>query len=102
VEGRAGQRAFILAEDAIGPEALPLAGAAPAGASAAAAAARGASGLGIDVGLSIAEAERRLIQATLAGCDGDKKRTAEVLGISVKTLYNRLAEYRAAEGGGHR
>ncbi len=48
-------------------------------------------------GTSIAEAERRLIQATLEHFDGDKKRAAESSRISLKTLYNRLGEYRAAE-----
>jgi len=47
------------------------------------------------VGTPIAEAERRLILATLEHCDGDKKKAAEVLKISLKTLYNRLNEYKA-------
>jgi DNA-binding NtrC family response regulator len=82
------QRAFILAEDEIGPEDLPLD--APIR--------REASGPSMDigVGMSIAEAERRLIEATLSGCDGDKKKAAHLLGISLKTLYSRLGEYRAA------
>ena len=42
------------------------------------------------------EAERRLILATLEDCEGDKKKAAEVLGISLKTLYNRLNEYKTA------
>lgn len=53
----------------------------------------GADALGIGVGTSIAEAERRLIEATLESLDGDKKSTAEVLGVSLRTLYNRLSEY---------
>jgi DNA-binding NtrC family response regulator len=40
--------------------------------------------------------ERHLILATLEQLAGDKKRAAEVLGISLKTLYNRLAVYAAA------
>ncbi len=47
----------------------------------------------IPVGTSIREAERRIILTTLAHLDGKKTRTAEVLGVSVKTLYNRLHEY---------
>jgi DNA-binding NtrC family response regulator len=79
------QRAYILAEDEIGPESLPLA--------------RGldekpSSSLAVRVGMSIAEAERRLIVATLEGCGGDKKQAAETLKISLKTLYNRLNEYK--------
>jgi len=46
------------------------------------------------VGTPIAEMERRLILATLDHCDGDKKKAAELLQISLKTLYNRLTEYK--------
>ena len=53
----------------------------------------GEGGLGISVGTSIADAERRLIEATLESFEGDKKSTAEVLGVSLRTLYNRLNEY---------
>ena len=41
-------------------------------------------------------AERRLILATLEHCDGDKKKAADVLKISLKTLYNRLNEYKSS------
>jgi two-component system response regulator AtoC len=60
----------------------------------------------IGIGSTIAEAERRLILATLARLDGDKKRTARTLGISLKTLYNRLNVYgsgsRSEAGPGNR
>jgi two-component system response regulator AtoC len=46
-----------------------------------------------DMGGSLDEAERQLILATLERCGGDKKRAAEILGISLKTLYNRLHLY---------
>jgi len=46
------------------------------------------------VGTSIAEVERRLIMATLEQCSGDKKQAAQILGVSVKTLYNRLNEFK--------
>jgi len=52
----------------------------------------------LDVGTSIADAERRLIERTLAHHDGDKKMAAEVLGVSLRTLYNRLNEYAEADG----
>ena len=45
------------------------------------------------VGSSLDESERALILATLKHCAGDKKRAAEVLGVSLKTLYNRLNHY---------
>ena len=51
--------------------------------------------LDVRVGLSIAEAERRLTLATLRSCGGKKDVAAKVLGISLKTLYNRLNLYRA-------
>ena len=43
----------------------------------------------------IAEAERRLILATLDAVRRRQEAAAEVLGVSLKTLYNRLNEYRA-------
>ncbi len=49
-----------------------------------------------DVGGSLDDAERQLILATLERCGGDKKRAAEILGISLKTLYNRLHLYSKA------
>ena len=47
----------------------------------------------MQVGTSIAEAERQLILATFAHCGHNKERTAAALGISLKTLYNRLKEF---------
>ncbi|MBI1849491.1 MAG: sigma-54-dependent Fis family transcriptional regulator [Planctomycetes bacterium] len=78
-------RAFILADEEIGPERFPFE-------------VHGTNGnsgqdLHFNVGTSIAEAERRLILATLEHYSGSKKKTAEVLGVSLKTLYNRLNTY---------
>jgi two-component system, NtrC family, response regulator HydG len=78
-------RAFILADEHIGLDALPLGVQESSG-----------SSLNVKVGTSLGEAERRLILATLEDCEGDKKKAAEVLGISLKTLYNRLNEYKTA------
>lgn len=47
----------------------------------------------LSVGQSLEDMERRMIFATLEHYDGDKKQAAEVLGISLKTLYNRLKKY---------
>jgi DNA-binding NtrC family response regulator len=47
----------------------------------------------VPLGTSLAESERSLICATLERCGGNKTRAAEVLGVSLKTLYNRLHEY---------
>jgi DNA-binding NtrC family response regulator len=77
-------KAFILAEEEIGTDNLP-----PAGAGA------DESDLNLKVGTSLSDAERRLIMATLNQAGGDKKKAAEILGISLKTLYNRLNEYKS-------
>ncbi len=53
-------------------------------------------GLRFEIGTPLAEAERQMICATLDHYDGNKKKAAEVLGLSLKTLYNRLNEYRTA------
>jgi DNA-binding NtrC family response regulator len=47
--------------------------------------------------MKLADAEQRLIVATLSHFDGSKAKSADVLGISLKTLYNRLQEYRRGE-----
>jgi DNA-binding NtrC family response regulator len=47
----------------------------------------------VRVGCSIADVERRLILATMEEYGGNKERVAETLGISLKTLYNRLHAY---------
>ena len=48
----------------------------------------------ISIGMSMDEAGRQIIHATLNEYGGNKRDTAKVLGISLKTLYNRLAEYQ--------
>jgi DNA-binding NtrC family response regulator len=54
----------------------------------------------IAFGTSLADADRQLILATLEQCGGVKTRAAEILGISLKTLYNRLVEYGNESGKG--
>jgi len=49
--------------------------------------------MGVAVGLTLAEAERRLILQTLSSTANNKARTAEILGIALKTLNNKLREY---------
>jgi DNA-binding NtrC family response regulator len=41
--------------------------------------------------------ERQLIQITLAETDGNRTHAAKLLGISLRTLRNKLREYRLAE-----
>jgi len=80
------ERAFLLADKTIElrADALP------------AVAAHSADGfLSFPVGTSLAEIEKKTIYATLERYGGNKRRCAEVLGVSLKTLYNRLTEYSA-------
>ncbi len=49
----------------------------------------------IPIGSSLAEMERTVILATLDFYENHRERAAAVLGISLKTLYNRLKEYAA-------
>ena len=52
----------------------------------------------IRVGTPLIDAERRITSATLAHCGGVKRNAAKMLGISLKTLYNRLEAYAAIDG----
>lgn len=54
--------------------------------------------LQLRLGLSLKEAEKKLILATLDHVEGDKKEAASVLGVSLKTLYNRLKRYEVPRG----
>jgi two-component system response regulator FlrC len=55
-----------------------------------------AGGLNIKVGMSMAEAEEKLIFETLRQLGGNRTQAAKVLSISVRTLRNKLNEYSAA------
>jgi DNA-binding NtrC family response regulator len=50
----------------------------------------------VELGSTVDEAERRLIVRTLEMTRNNKTRAAEILGISLKTLHNKLKEYGAA------
>ncbi len=52
----------------------------------------------VPLGSTVADAEREMILATIDHCGGNKRKAADVLGISVKTVYNKLAEYGMTEG----
>jgi DNA-binding NtrC family response regulator len=87
-------RAFILADEEIDPACLPtltgdgnIESPLPVGATTA------GPTIVLRPGTSIADAERRLIFATLEAYDGNKEQAARTLGISLKTLYNRLNAY---------
>ena len=78
-------RAFIMADHEITPRCLPREVGGDSGS---------VRSLNFQVGTSIEEVERRLIMATLDAYGGNKRKTADVLGVSLKTLYNRLNTYR--------
>lgn len=89
------ERAFILADDWL--ELAPLV-ATPAPAPVQSSAAMVSDpDLIIHIGSRIADVERRLIEATLRHFGGNKRRTAAVLGCSLKTLYNKLNAYSGRE-----
>ncbi|MBV9670953.1 MAG: sigma-54-dependent Fis family transcriptional regulator, partial [Acidobacteriales bacterium] len=52
-----------------------------------------ANAIHVEVGTTVEEAERQLILRTLESTHNNKTRAAEVLGISLKTLHNKLKEY---------
>ena len=101
-------RAVLLAQDSvIGPDAILLTGGrgipvsalqpqattpatAPAGAKAAASASGVTSAL---VGRTVAAVERDLIIDTLQHCLGNRTHAANILGISIRTLRNKLKQY---------
>jgi len=88
------QRAFIMSDEVVefsglsAPDALPPAPGAAANDS--------GPSQSFRIGTPLSEVERRLILATLEYCSGDKRKAAAMLGISLKTLYNRLNLYAAA------
>ena len=84
-------RAYVMANDAmIVDECLPTT-------QAAAPAATGAPAITVRVGTTLAEIERQVTLATLEHLGRHKEKTAATLGISLKTLYNRLKEYSSAD-----
>jgi DNA-binding NtrC family response regulator len=90
------QSAYILADEVIDVDSLPDAVRNTRAETLARSDEPAAGVLRVDLGSSLADIERRAILATLRYCQGNKNRAAEVLGISLKTLYNRLSEYRTA------
>lgn len=99
------QRAYVMAPGdtidgqwlpaASGPADAPVSAPAPLDALLPPSAPGGSNVLVLPIGTSMAQAERMLILATLRHCQHHKERTAALLGISLKTLYNRLKEYAA-------
>jgi DNA-binding NtrC family response regulator len=63
----------------------------------AAPAAPGDQAIRFEVGRSLSEMEAEYIARTLKSVNNDRRRAAQLLGISIRTLYNRLGEARAAD-----
>ncbi|CUK18278.1 Transcriptional regulatory protein ZraR [Achromobacter sp. 2789STDY5608615] len=84
------QRAYILGDDELDTE-LPRPRAAPH-------AEFKDGSLNFPVGTALGNAQRDFILATLAHHGGDKRLAAETLGVSLKTLYNRLDVYEKDPG----
>jgi DNA-binding NtrC family response regulator len=55
-------------------------------------------GIRLEVGTTVEQAEKMLILKTLAATNNNKTKAAEILGISLKTLHNKLKEYGSASG----
>jgi DNA-binding NtrC family response regulator len=45
------------------------------------------------IGSTVEAIERELVLQTLARCDGNRTRAARVLGMSVRTLRNKIRQY---------
>jgi DNA-binding NtrC family response regulator len=50
--------------------------------------------LELEVGISMSEAEKQLIYETLRQTKGNRTKAADILGISIRTLRNKLNEYK--------
>jgi DNA-binding NtrC family response regulator len=48
---------------------------------------------------TLAEIEKRHILATLEGCKGNRTHAARLLGVSIRTLRNKLHEYNGSQPG---
>jgi DNA-binding NtrC family response regulator len=88
------QRAFIMADDVIECD-ITLNDAPPPKSD-------DGTTITIRVGTPLEEVERRVTMATLAYCGHVKRKAAEILGVSLKTLYNRLETYNGRDAGGGR
>ncbi len=54
----------------------------------------------VRIGSSLSEVEKELLRRTIEYAGGNKTKAAEILGISPKTLYNRLHSYDGEQGSG--
>jgi two-component system response regulator AtoC len=87
------ERAFITADHEILASSLQL----PGGTGTMVDRAEPRSGLHFELGTSLSEIEACVILYTLDHCHGNKQRAADLLGMNVRTLYNRIRGYRALD-----
>jgi transcriptional regulator with PAS, ATPase and Fis domain len=79
------ERSYVLSDDAVRLDVQPvlnIAGAADFG-----------ECVRLPIGTTMADAERELLLATLRHCRGNKRRAADLLAVSLKTVYNKLVGY---------
>jgi DNA-binding NtrC family response regulator len=86
-------RSDTLAADELRAWLIDADGAAPGGASTGESSPQSNTVAGVPVGTSLQEMERALIEATLEEFDGHRAKTAQALGIGVRTLCNKLRSY---------
>lgn len=48
---------------------------------------------GLKPGISLREIEKRLLEVTLNATDGNRTRAAEMLGVSIRTIRNKIRDY---------
>jgi DNA-binding NtrC family response regulator len=78
------------------PEHLPpetVSAARPPGAGTPGLAPQTGDGVTLPVGITMEDAERELIRSTLAHTSGNKTRAAKILGISLKTMHNKVKKF---------
>jgi DNA-binding NtrC family response regulator len=85
--------AFLQSQPATGAAAAPAAPAISAAAAATGTSSDQSDGISFQIGTTVEEAEKGLILRTLEHTRNNKTRAAEILGISLKTLHNKLKEY---------
>jgi DNA-binding NtrC family response regulator len=104
------QRAYVMTASAvidmqwlpIGPTVTPLLSAdQPTAALPAKAPVAADATVTLPIGATMAQMERTMILATMAHCQNHRERAAAILGISLKTLYNRLKDYAAHDASGN-
>jgi two-component system response regulator HydG len=86
------ERSFIVADSIIENFEFDVNGAARESASVASA---NGTAVVVKVGTQLADAERQLIEAAMKSTSGVRSKAAQMLGISPKTLYNKLKQFEA-------